>query len=346
MRMLFSFVCVSVLWFTVADLSAQNPHFGLFTLNPLKLNPAVAGMSEGNQRVSLHQRSQWGAAGTPFRTFALASDMKVLKRRLPKNNLGLGLHFESDRAGEVPLRSSALLIDLAYQLRSSSKSFIGFGLEVGYRSMNLDLTSGTWANQFNGLTFDPSLPSGETVEPQPVNQFILGAGLHATIQEGGHRGYLSPDKNYINAGLSFRQFSQPDASFYPLDNSRSFTQVTLHADGNLFVNTGDVSARPSLLFQMQGPHRLLMIGGSARYLLNPQSRYTGLIRAYAVSLGLHYRWGDAIVPSATAEVGAWTVMVGYHINTSRITETIGGRGGFEVGIRLTNPNPLGGRLLK
>ncbi len=339
-------ICLFGLLFSAHVMEGQNPHFGLFTLNPLQLNPAVAGMSQGDQRVSLHQRSQWAEIGTPYRTFALAGDMKVLKRRLPKNNLGVGLQFESDRAGEVPLRSSSLLVDLAYQLRSSSKGFIGLGLEVGYRSMNLDVATGTWANQFNGLTFDPALPSGETLEPQPVNQFILGAGFHASMQEGGHRGYLSPDKNYVNAGLSFRQFTQSDASLYALDDSRSFTQLTVHADGNLFVNAGDISARPSLLFQMQGPHRLFMVGGSARYLLNPQSRYTGLIRAYAASLGLHYRWGDAIVPSFAAEVGAWTLMVAYHINTSRINESIGGRGGLEFGVRLTNPNPLGGRQFK
>jgi type IX secretion system PorP/SprF family membrane protein len=343
MKQLQVFIATLVLSGALFCAKAQDAHFSLINLTPTVYNPAFAGMSQGDQRVSLHQRSQWGSVGTPYNTFALLGDLKVLRNKKKTGIFGAGINLIRDRAGDVPLRTTDVELNLAYHLRTDANGFFGLGLNLGLRGTNLDLNGAQWDSQFNGTGFDPSLASGEPQNFNTANQFSLGGGVVYSHQEGGHRGYLDMDKNHFSFGASVVHINRPSVDFYPLISTHQFTAFNAHFEGNFLTEKGDFSIVPSALVQWQGVHLNAMFGGHIRYLLNPQSQRSGLIRGNAVSAGIHHRWGDSIIPSVMAEVGAWSLMLGYDILISDLTETAGGRGGLELGIRLTNPNPLGGR---
>ncbi len=59
-----------------------------------------------------------------------------------------------------------------------------------------------------------------------------------------------------------------------------------------------------------------------------------------MSLGAHYRVGDAIIPGFLMEMGSFAFGVSYDINASGLTTITSGRGGYEISIRYISPNPF------
>ena len=67
---------------------AQDIHFSQFDETQLQLNPADAGVQH-DVRVVTNYKNQWQTVGSPYKTFALAGDVRLLRDK--KHHLGLGL---------------------------------------------------------------------------------------------------------------------------------------------------------------------------------------------------------------------------------------------------------------
>src|SRR6188508_2578792 len=78
------------------QLSAQtDPHFTQNYTYPMYINPAMAGQSSGDYRVSAIYRSQWSSMGSPYRTTGLSADAAT------NNNLALGINILNQSAGDA-----------------------------------------------------------------------------------------------------------------------------------------------------------------------------------------------------------------------------------------------------
>jgi hypothetical protein len=75
-------------------------------------------------------------------------------------------------------------------------------------------------------------------------------------------------------------------------------------------------------------------------MLKEASKYTGIYKESALSLGAHYRVGDAVIPSLLLEMGSFAVGIGYDLNVSGLKAATQSRGGMEVSIRYISPNPF------
>src|SRR6187402_3095255 len=76
--------------------SAQtDPHFTQNYTYPMYINPAMAGQSSGDYRVSAIYRSQWSSMGSPYRTTGLSADAAT------DNNLALGINILNQSAGDA-----------------------------------------------------------------------------------------------------------------------------------------------------------------------------------------------------------------------------------------------------
>lgn len=60
----------------------QDIHFSQFYASPLQLNPATAGMFEGDIRVNCLYRTQWPSITAPFTTMAAAIDAPFFQRQV------------------------------------------------------------------------------------------------------------------------------------------------------------------------------------------------------------------------------------------------------------------------
>src|SRR5271168_5015538 len=79
---------------------AQDVHFSQYTASPLMLNPALAGMSNGDYRAYANFRVQWPTIsdGYTYRTFAAGYDMAIGKVTKFNSYAGIGISFYSDEA--------------------------------------------------------------------------------------------------------------------------------------------------------------------------------------------------------------------------------------------------------
>jgi len=77
-----------------------------------------------------------------------------------------------------------------------------------------------------------------------------------------------------------------------------------------------------------------------RYLLRPQSKYTGFIKETAILFGGHYRTGDAFIPSVMIEMANYAIGISYDVNISSLKTVSSGKGGVEIVLRYINPNPF------
>ena len=77
----------------------QDVHFSQFYASPLTLNPANAGIFDGDLRMTANYRSQWGTVSKAYSTMAASVDMPVLKK-LKGGMFGFGINFFKDQAGD------------------------------------------------------------------------------------------------------------------------------------------------------------------------------------------------------------------------------------------------------
>ena len=78
---------------------AQDVHFSQFGQTPQLINPGATGVFDGNVRGILNYRTQWGAFGNPYTTYAASVDMPIAKGNGQNAYFGLGANFYKDIAG-------------------------------------------------------------------------------------------------------------------------------------------------------------------------------------------------------------------------------------------------------
>ena len=128
------------------SLKAQDIHFSQFDETPLLLNPANCGVHH-DIRVIANYKNKWQSVGSPYKTFAISTEVKLLKKK--KNNLGLGIDFFSDKAGDGQMGSNQGNLSLSGIIPLNTKSLISGGLMVGFSQRSLQVSSLKWGNQYD-----------------------------------------------------------------------------------------------------------------------------------------------------------------------------------------------------
>ena len=59
----------------------QDIHFSQFFQAPLKVNPGLTGVFNGDQRAFFHYRDQWKGFA-PYKTYSLSLDAGLMKKKL------------------------------------------------------------------------------------------------------------------------------------------------------------------------------------------------------------------------------------------------------------------------
>ena len=83
-----------------AFLISQDIHFSNWQMSPLNLNPANAGMFDGNGRLIFNYRNQWKSVPVPYSTFSFATDFNLDKSLIKKTDEAIGIIFNHDASGD------------------------------------------------------------------------------------------------------------------------------------------------------------------------------------------------------------------------------------------------------
>jgi len=115
----------------------------------------------------------------------------------------------------------------------------------------------------------------------------------------------------------------------------------LHTNTSFGIGGINMAIQPSGFIAYQQKATDILLGSYFRYNLKEKSKYSHFSNGAALSLGIHYRFGDAFIPSFLLEMGSFAFGVSYDMNVSGLSAASNGQGGYELSIRYVSPNPFG-----
>lgn len=331
---------LSILVFVIAIVgaNAQDVHFSQFNNAPLIINPALTGAFNAEHRIIANYRTQWGTIAKPYTTYALSYDAGILKSS-NAGFLGIGLQLFADKAGDLRMGVMQANLSIAYHLKAGANHFITAGIQGGYSQRSINESAMMWDSQYDPSVVDgynSALPSNETMDFNSFGLADFSAGMLWTFKNNATN-MSSNDQIKGNLGFALFHINQPKKTFYDLMEKKMFMKYAIHTNIHFGIPGSSIAIVPSASVYVQGPAKEILAGSLFRFRLQESSKYTNFVSETALSIGAHYRFGDAIVASAQFEIKNWLLGVSYDINTSKLSAASKSMGGLEIAVRYMTP---------
>lgn len=294
----------------------QDIHWSQFNDNPIFQNPGNSGQFNGDIRFVGNYRDQWRSVTVPFSTISVSVDSKLYKNK----NFGYGGMIFHDVVGDGNFRTIELQGNASYlfKLTSDSTHTIRPGINVGMNHRQFNSNKFYFDNQYNGIMFDPSLPTNEAIATDSRTNFSFGAGMI-------YQYYVNERFNFTG-GVGLYNINRPNQGFF---GNKIERDRRLNIFGKGIYKIGfDWDLVPGINLSFQGKYREIVVGSSVKYtLINKLGTYR------AVYGGIWYRNSDAAYLSAGVDYQSWFVGISYDINFSKLVPASNARGGFEIAVR-------------
>lgn len=326
---------------------AQDVHFSQTGMSPLLLNPALTGIYGGNHRAFLNYKNQWSGMGGPgatYRTALFSYDTRLLTKKFKTGYIGAGINAYKDVAGDLNLGTTQLNFSFSGIVFINKKQLLSGGLQGGYAQKSISTTDMQWDSQYDGNsgTFNSSLASNDIASIPPYQYGDFSAGLNWSYNV--KQSYMRANNQFkCNFGIAAFHINRPSQKFNPyntniIDNLKA--KFIVHGAAQIGIASTDYEWVPSAVFFKQGGSNELNLGTMIRWTIKGESRYTGYAQGMALSLGAQYRLGDAIIPMMLFEYSNYALGISYDINTSMLAQSTKGKGGVEISLRFSTPNPF------
>jgi type IX secretion system PorP/SprF family membrane protein len=317
---------------------AQDVHFSQFNNAPMIINPALTGAFNAEHRIIANYRSQWGTIAKPYTTYALSYDVGLLKGS-NTGFLGIGLQLFADKAGDLKMGIIQANLSIAYHLALNKNHFLTAGIQGGYSQRSINEAAMRWDSQYDPYSTDgynSSLASNETMDFQSFGLADFSAGMLWTFNSNATN---MTKNNAIKGNLGFAVFhiNQPKKTFNDLMEKKMFIKYAIHTNILIGIPNTNMALVPSGMMYVQGPSREILAGMLFRFRLQEKSKYTNFVSETALSVGAHYRVGDAIIAEAQFEIKNWLIGVSYDVNVSKLSAASKSNGGLEIGLRYQTP---------
>jgi type IX secretion system PorP/SprF family membrane protein len=298
-------------------LPAQDIHFSQFYASPMNLNPALAGVIDGNFRVAAIYRNQWASVSTPYVTAGGSFDLNIPLEKLKKDIFAAGINVVNDKSGDGKLGMMNVSLAAAFHkgLDKNGKHFLGIAVQPGFVQRKLSPNDLLFPNQYNGDFLDPSRPSGQNFGSSNINYFDLNTGLL-------YSGKLS-NRFGVMQGVSIYHLTKPKETFLNDNDARLQNRFTVH--GGLRIKVIEwIYLTPNYIFQYQNKAKETNLGSAVEFHLK------GKKESVIFSLGGWYRLSDAAIASTSIEYKRLRAGVSYDFNTSSLQPASNTRGAFEL----------------
>lgn len=321
------------------SVSGQDIHFTMYDAMPITTNPATTGVFNGDVRGVINYRNQWASIGNPYKTYSVMLDGGFFKNKWKNGYIGAGVNLYKDVAGTTDFGTTKISLALSSIVYLSEKSSAVVGLLGSWAQNSINPNNLQWDSQFNGQTFDATVPSNETMAFEGNSYVDFSAGALWSYGAGA-KTLSSHDEFSMKAGAAFYHVTRPSTEVEFGDLDKLYSKLAVHTEAHIGVANTKFAFKPKFIAYLQGPARQITGGLLFRYMLREESKYTGLFKEMAISMGGYYRFGDAFAPSVEFEMASFAIGFAYDMNVSDLTAATGGSGGPEIFIRIINPNPF------
>jgi type IX secretion system PorP/SprF family membrane protein len=317
--------------FSLQLAKAQDPHYSQFYYSPFIVNPALTGNIEGNWRVGLNYKNQWGSISAPsvYSTPSVWGDVRLYNGRFTGNSFGIGGIVLADRAGDGNLTTTSAMLSAAYHqaLDNSGNFHLSAGGNLGWCQKSIDLARLDFYDEFTGTGFQEGFASADPIFNSAFSYFDVGGGI-------AFSGLLT-DYSRINLGASLHHVSKPTESFYVVERSNQLgIRYAVHGTATIGVKN-KMYIFPSALYQLQTSAQELVAGVNFGYNFSVSRYRVGTI----VYAGSAIRANDAVIPTIGMMTQGLKVGLSYDVNISDLQAASSGQGGFEVAVVYTGGTP-------
>lgn len=327
---------------------AQDSHFSQYDHSPLTINPALTAVDK-NLHIVAHHKDQWKSLNG-FRTDELSFEMRfdptnwikiknrtALYKKKKQKGLALGVSLFSDKAGDGNMKKFAGTFSLAYHLLLDENNRISGGFLASSKQSSIDPSGLRFNSQYDYAgVYDQFSQSGENYQTNSISYSDYTAGICYSF--GSENKYMeSNDNKSLKIGAAFDHLSRPEQLYITTINSKSYMKYTVHGQTLLGVKNTSISVGASALAMFQGPQNEVTMGMLLKYRMKEESKYTGIKKGMAVSLGCSYRFRDALIPYLQYELARYAIGISYDVNLSGLKKATTGKGGIEVTLRFFNP---------
>lgn len=241
------YMLVIGLIFTSAEsLSAQDPYFSQFFMNPVFMNPAYAGTMKV-PRLGVQYRDQWPAMNKAYTTYFASFDTY-----LPKITSGIGLLIYNDVQGNGIYTQTSFKFLYSKEIKLNDTWTMFGSLAAGAQLNSLDFNRLVFADGLDPV-YGNNLPTAETV---PENNNRLFPDFET--------GVLVFSNKYF-CGISVDHLAEPNQSIYTDYVSKLYRKYTAHFEVNLpWYKTGHLrkfcTLNPNIILQSQGSQQSATYG--------------------------------------------------------------------------------------
>ena len=247
---LLSILLLSVLGTTLV---AQDPVFSQFYASPVRLNPALAGVS-GASRVTVNYRAQHTSYPSAFTTLAASFEQPIA--RTPSS---FAVRFMSDRQLDGAYRNTEAGLVYSYDVKFSKRFHARLGMSAGLLNTSLD---------YNRLIFGDVLTARSGAEGVTQEQLIAASRTSADLGAGIVL-YGGP----FYGGVSFEHLNRPREDLFEVnDQLYSGRPQRLTVTGGAQLNVKRYNNRrrpayvtPNFLFVSQAKLKQLVLGSYFGY---------------------------------------------------------------------------------
>ena len=295
---------------------AQDLHFSQFDGSLLNLSPAFTGFFNGDYRAGAIYRSQWQSVPVPYSTFSMAGEARLKPKAFVKDMVGVGLTFNSDRAGDLRYGTTQLYASGNYIFlgKADSSLLISAGMNIGWCQVGFDYNKATFDNQFDGLQYNKSTSPNENFDWTKFNYADLNFGVGAQ--------YILNQKHKFTYGLGLHHITNPVITYQGNALSRLDFKLANYLSYTTPINTKmDIVAEA--LINKQGKYYEVIPHASLKYYLNKDLNQ-------AILGGLCLRARDAVIFRAGYHYKTMQSGIAYDITTSKFTAANNRRGAFEI----------------
>jgi type IX secretion system PorP/SprF family membrane protein len=299
---------------TLNGIAQIDPHFSQYYAHPLWLNPALTGVTDGEYRVSLNAKQQWGSISNSFLTGGASFDMAPVK------NLAFGAMVLNQNAGDISYNHLSALVSGSYRIHfgRAGLNMVNFGLQAGILNKSFNPSKITLGSQYNPVTgYDPGLGISESFSSS--NTLVPDVNAGVMYFDG------NPDQRVnVFAGAMAAHLTRPVDKFLGNDVRMP---IRYAGHGGARIKVSDVfDITPNGLYMKQGNAREISAGAYAQYMLNNESD---------ILFGSNYRVDDSAIAFFGLHLKNMVFGLSYDFNTSSLNRVTGSKGGLELSVSFT-----------
>lgn len=318
-------ILIAVVSFITTQAYSQiDNQFSAFGHTKVQINPAAAGFFKGKYKFFANYRSQWWSIREdPMTSYSASFDGRVYEDQREGRFVGGGLFFANDVTGDLRYQQLNISVPVNYAIRLDDYNTLAGGIAPGYFQRSINNNVSTWDNQWSNTDgFITTNPSGEQIfnDQFLVGRFDLSAGLYWEFE---YDDYISS-----SLGVSGSHLTVPRVNFLPLDD-RAYRSLNVHYFGSFGREDFPLTFKPSVMWSVQGPNNLLVLGTTIDFLLRGESKMTGYYNRTSLEIGTHFRYNDAVIASMAIHSGNFSVGAAYDFTVSSLSNVTGVQGATE-----------------